>query len=363
MSIFAFVAASLGLLLLLWRMLPRHAATAMRVPREGKTPRVSIIVPARNEEAVLGRLLASLQALDYPKEALEVIVVDDRSEDGTAAIAREYGVRLVSGEPRPDGWMGKQWACHQGALVASGDYLLFTDADTLHYPASLRTAMAAITSEGAHGLTVLPYHESRDLWEKLCGPFHVWLLAATNPYGKPRPGQVYAIGQYLCFERAFYEKMGGHTRVKTCWVEDIPLAKALLEDGGKWSVWTGAPLFEVRMYPELMDFIRGWRRNFRAGMSYSYPGTGLEMTLFMAAILGGGELLRGSLLPWLFTGLSCALLAVFQQRLGRFSLLGVIFFPFSLLLFCWISCLALYDLLLKRPLLWKNRSYGVPAAR
>ncbi len=358
MTLFALISAALGFALLSWRMWPRRV---LKGPQQlaKELPTVSIVVPARNEEAVLGRLLNSLSQLDYPQDRLELIVVDDCSDDRTGAIAREYGVRLISGQPRPEGWSGKQWACHQGALASTGAYLLFTDADTFHYPDSLGEAVRSLQNKKAQGLTVLPYHQSEAWWEKLCGPFHVCLLAATNPYGKPRPGQVYAIGQYLLFERTFYEKMGGHERVKAAWVEDIPLANAVLEDGGRWAVYTERPLFEVRMYASLGEFVRGWRRNFRAGMSYSYPGTGIEMTLFMAAFLGGGDWLRSGL-AWGFTASTCLLVAFLQRRLGRFSLWGALLFPYSLLLFCSVSILALYDLLFKKPLVWKNRSYPAP---
>jgi chlorobactene glucosyltransferase len=220
-------------------------------------PLVSIIVPARNEEKVIGRLLQSLTTLDYPH--YEVIVVDDCSEDDTSQIARTFKVRLIRGKERPPGWNGKQWACHQGALAARGSYLLFTDADTLHHTTGLRRVMCEMLHSEAQGFTVLPQLESPKFWERLCGPFHVFLLTITNPYGKARSGQVFAIGQYLLFERRFYDRMGGHTRVRADWVEDIPLAEALLAEGGRWKVYTGPAVFSVRMYETMSDFIKGWR--------------------------------------------------------------------------------------------------------
>lgn len=344
-----FVAAA-GLILLIYRMWPRRAENG----REVELPFVSIIVPARNEEAVLDRLLRSLQALDYPR--FEVIVVDDCSTDRTASIAAAYaGVRLIRGEERPAGWNGKQWACTQGARAAQGTYLLFTDADTVHKPDGLRAAITSMKNQSADGLSTLPEHECPDLWEKLCGPFHVILLAATNPYGRPRVGQVYAIGQYLLFERGFYEKLGGHACVKDSWVEDIPLAHALLKAGGRWHVYRGEALFSVRMYLSLSDFIKGWRRNFRAGMSYSYPGTGLEITAFIAALIGAGQ--WADPLALILILLTLLAMAPMQKSLGKFSVWGLVLFPFSLGLFCYISALALYDLALKRPMIWKNRAY------
>lgn len=349
----ALLFAAGGFLLLVYRMWPR-AAEVVPAPLT-RMPLVSIIVPARNEEAVLGRLLTSLQSIDYP--AYEVIVVDDCSTDQTAAIATSFpGVRLIRGAERPPGWNGKQWACEQGGRAALGSYLLFTDADTEHKPGSLKALMASFQRTGAQGMTGLPEHQCPDLWEKLCGPFHVMLLAATHPYGKGRIGQVYAIGQYLCFERAMYEKMGGHGRVRDSWVEDIPLAHALLKDGGRWHVYRGAPLFSVRMYASCGEFIKGWRRNFRAGMSYSYGGSGLEMTAFIAALIGAGQWLRME--AWVIIVLTLLVMVPMQASLGKFSRWGLVLFPFSLGLFCYVSMLAVYDLVLKKPMVWKNRAYN-----
>jgi glycosyltransferase involved in cell wall biosynthesis len=320
-------------------------------------PLVSIIVPARNEEKVIGRLLQSLTTLDYPH--YEVIVVDDCSEDDTSQIARTFKVRLIRGKERPPGWNGKQWACHQGALAARGSYLLFTDADTLHHTTGLRRVMCEMLHSEAQGFTVLPQHESPKFWERLCGPFHVFLLTITNPYGKARSGQVFAIGQYLLFERRFYDRMGGHTRVRADWVEDIPLAEALLAEGGRWKVYTGPAVFSVRMYETMSDFIKGWRRNFRAGMGYSYWGSSLEIVLLMAAAIGEARLNHPY--PWMVMLLTWLVLWRVQRNLGRFSIWGIILLPFSLGLFCYISLLAVYDRVFRRPMNWKNRAYPAQA--
>jgi glycosyltransferase involved in cell wall biosynthesis len=346
---------ALGLLLLIYRMWPRTFRPCMVQP--ASWPLVSIIVPARNEEKVIGPLLDSLAKLDYPH--YEIIVVDDCSEDDTAIIARTYNVRLIRGQERPEGWNGKQWACHQGAMAAHGSYLLFTDADTVHHTTGLRRVMCEMLNSEAQGLTVLPQHQNPKFWERLTGPFHCLLLAVTNPYGKPRSGQVFAIGQYLVFERKFYDRMGGHTRVRADWVEDIPLAEAVLAERGRWKVYTGPAVFSVRMYETLSDFIRGWRRNFRAGMGYSYWGSTFEITLFIAAAIGEGRLNESY--PWLVMLLTWLVLVRIQNNLGRFSVWGVILLPFSLGLFCYITMLAVYDRVFRRPMNWKNRAYSAQA--
>ncbi len=354
MDLVGYVFALVGLFLLAWRIWPRSAQLSHPDPKVW--PKVSIVIPARNEEAVLGKLLQSLAQLDYPD--YEVIVVDDCSEDQTAAIAASFPfVRLVKGKERPGEWKGKQWACHQGAIAAQGEYLLFTDADTLHYADGLKRALRSMMAQGADAASALPFHSSQSFWEKLCGPFHVLLLAGTAPYGKGRPGQVFAIGQYIFFKTVIYRTIGGHEAVKDKIAEDIALANQVLLHQKTWKVLWGKPYFEVRMYASLLDFIKGWRRSFRAGMENSVPWAPLEITSFFAALFAGGHPFdgRGILIALCTWGV----VAKAQKSLGNFSLWGLILAPFALGLFCLATVLATYDRLLKKPTLWKNRAYAV----
>ncbi|HSG47547.1 MAG TPA: glycosyltransferase, partial [Longimicrobiales bacterium] len=134
-------------------------------------PRVSVVIPARNEAGNIRTVLASVTAADYPD--FEVVVVDDRSTDGTGEIARATPaarareVRVVEGADLPEGWMGKPWACHQGAMAATGEVLLFTDADTWHGPGLLRRAVEGLREDGAHMLTVAGRQRMLTLWERL----------------------------------------------------------------------------------------------------------------------------------------------------------------------------------------------------
>jgi cellulose synthase/poly-beta-1,6-N-acetylglucosamine synthase-like glycosyltransferase len=355
----ALVTTGLGAALLIGRLFPRTGdapgeTKALR-EKEGLSPKVSIIIPARNEEKSLPELLPSLISLDHPD--VEIIVVDDHSEDQTATVAKSFaGIRVLHGAPRPAEWTGKNWACHQGGLLAQGDYLLFTDADTIHRRDSLKRAIDTMAKERCDLLTCLPYHRAYTWWEKLLGPFQMLLLAMTAPYGQPKPRRVFAIGQYLLFDRIKYREFGGHEAIKGELVDDLALARTVLVQRGHHHVYRGAPLFEVRMYDSLRAFIAGWRRNFRLGFAYSHPLSGLEATLMIMAITGAGHLGTS---PWITT--VCAVCIVFmlwrQRSLGDFTPWGVLLLPFSLGLFCITASLALVDLLCGSELKWKGRKY------
>lgn len=319
---------------------------------------VSIIVPARNEERVLPRLLASLQAQSYPN--YEVIVVDDCSSDQTAAIATAAGVVLVSGAARPAGWNGKQWACWQGAELAKGDWLLFTDADTWHSEDALTRIMAFVQGGRYAVASALPYHEGQGLWEKLLGPFHLMLLAVTAPYARATPRRKFAIGQYLVFSRTAYRVLDGHRGVRDSLVEDLPLARLALMRGLRYGLYTAQPLFSVRMYASLREFVQGWRRNFRAGFSDSPWSAPFEVAMMIAALTGGWH----AFAAWLPASIAIVTIAfmVWRQRaLGRFSPLGPVFFPFSVAIFSWITLLAMIDRIGRRPQKWKGREFRLPS--
>jgi glycosyltransferase involved in cell wall biosynthesis len=339
----------LGLGILAFRLWPRGL-----VPREKPTvwPSVSIIVPARNEAMTLPRLLASLSALDYPN--YEVIVINDQSTDETENVAGRYPVTVLNGSPKPAEWFGKPWACHQASLTADGQYLLFTDADTVHEPHSLKTAMTEILATQAQGLSAPPFHLNPRIWEKLLGPFFCILLSLTAPFGRPRPKRVFAIGQYLLFERSFYKRIGGHQAIRGEAVDDLALAGLTLAHQGKWHVVNGNHLYGVRMYESLKDFIAGWRRNFRGGLRLSSKFNVVETALYISALTAFRDPRWVSLL----TGsMGLIFLAWVQRRYGRFSVWGVICVPISLLVFTTVTALALWDQIAQKPLRWKDRSY------
>ena len=337
---------------LLWSRMARKAPKDGLAPLDSY-PKVSIIVPARNEQGRIAPLLHSLNKLDY--KDYEVIVVDDQSIDQTAALSASMGARVVSPPPLPKGWKGKQWALVHGAKEASGELFLFTDADTRHHPDSLTRAVTALTRRRVQFLTCLPYHENRFFWERALGAFHLLLLTVTQPFAnRATKGQVFAIGQYILMPRLFYEAVGGHQAVKDALVEDIPLCEVVLKRGGRVYTYTDQPLFEVQMYDSFREFLAGYRRIFRAGLAVQKPRTTLEMTAMLTALLGAFQFEPQGIA---LMGGASFLTFLLARRLGRFHLGSFFGAPMAALLIVFVTGLALYDRLRKNPLAWRQRSY------
>jgi chlorobactene glucosyltransferase len=250
-------------------------------------PSVSVLLPARNEALRIRSCLESLLKQNY--SSLEIIVLDDESVDTTAEIARALGFstnpeskcRLIRGAPLPPGWTGKSWACHQLAELARGDYLLFTDADTLHQPEAVSSAIATAQRLRCDLLTLWPFQTTVTFAEKLVIPLMFvvggsylphWLLVWAQC--SPRLARLLgskllarcgtATGQFLLFRRQSYLKMGGHRAVGEHLVEDISLAREVakrIPDGWRLVTCDGTSLVSCRMYTSLGQIWEGFTKN------------------------------------------------------------------------------------------------------
>jgi chlorobactene glucosyltransferase len=206
---------------------------------------------------------------------VEVIVVDDASSDGTAEIveriaARDPRLRLIRNPPLPDGWFGKQWACANGARVARGEILCFTDADTFHSSDLLGRTVNAMLGRGADLISVVSRQELGSFWEKLIQP-QVFAILAMR-YGNServsnshRMSDKIANGQCLFVRRAPYEAMGGHELVKGHVAEDLMLAQGFFARGRRVAMVLGLNQVSTRMYRSLGELIAGWGKNVYAG--------------------------------------------------------------------------------------------------
>ena len=239
---------------------------------------VSVIIPARNESAVIETVVTSVLASAY--RPIEVLVIDDRSTDDTAArvgelARRDPRLRLIAGEELPPGWYGKPWACLQGYRAARGDLLLFTDADTRHAPELLGRAVGALRETGADLLTIAPRQRCETFWERIVMP-QIWLLLGVRYHParvnhSRRPRDVIANGQFILMPRASYEAVGTHEAVRGDVAEDLALAQAVVGRGGRLHFAFAERLMETRMYQGLGALIEGWSKNVYLGGRRSFP--------------------------------------------------------------------------------------------
>ena len=237
---------------------------------------VSVVVPARNESSTIATVVGSILATTY--HPIELLVVDDRSSDDTAAIVERFSdprLRLIRGETLPDGWYGKPWACYQGYRAAKGEILLFTDADTRHAPELLARAVGALLKEEAGLVTVAPLQRCVTFWERVVMP-QIWFLLALRYHPDSvnrarRERDVIANGQFILTTRKAYEAAGTHAAVRHEVAEDLALAQTFLRHGHKLHFAFAERLMETRMYQGLSHLIEGWSKNIYLGGRRSFP--------------------------------------------------------------------------------------------
>ena len=228
--------------------------------------RVSVIIPARNEEVNIARVVRSLA---NQQGIREILVVDDQSVNRTgeilAALEGEIPLlRTLRVESLPEGWLGKTHAVAKGARAATGDWLLFTDADTDHLSGSLAELVQRAEDERADLLSVSPGQETPTWWEKSVIPFVYVKLASLFHFEEvsdPHSSAAAANGQYLLVRRDIYERSGGHEAVKSEILEDVELARRIKVLGGKLLFLPGARWVRTRMYQSFRDMWQGWTKN------------------------------------------------------------------------------------------------------
>jgi chlorobactene glucosyltransferase len=253
-----------------------HSRTAIvpgGIRTEAPQELVSIVVPARNEERNIERCVRSLGAQRFG--AFEIIVVDDRSEDATAKIlerlaADEPRLRVIAGAELPAGWVGKPWALQQGAHVARGSWLLFTDADTEHEPLALRSALSYAQALNLDALSVLTDQELVTFSEQAILPSILWTIlfasGSLDEINDPQNAAALFNGQYILMRRDVYEMIGGHETVRSEIAEDLELAHRIKEDGRFRSALAGgAGLVRTRMYRSFGEIWNGFVKNFALG--------------------------------------------------------------------------------------------------
>lgn len=253
-------------------------------------PKISVCVPARNEEKNLATLLESAVTQNYSD--FEIIVLDDNSTDRTPDIiesfASQYPEKVIrlEGKEKPADWLGKPWACHQLGMQASGQYLLFVDADTILAPDMLSGTINAFNKYDLDMFTVWPRQILVTFWEKTVIPLIyyalVTLLPAIYVYRSPRwlpsffekrfsSAFAAACGQCIAFKKEAYNKIDGHRSVKSEIVEDVELAKITKRAGLTMRMFQGVGTISCRMYRSEKEIFHGLRKNFLSGFGNSLP--------------------------------------------------------------------------------------------
>ncbi len=302
----------------------RSGATGGMSGLPAATAGVSIIIPARNEAHNLPKLLESLAAQSV--QPAEVIVVDDGSTDGTAALAQELGAKVIVSQPLPAGWGGKTWACHQGAQASARECLCFVDADTWFEPGGLARILGGYTG-GA--LSVGPWHAIQHPYENLSLFFNLNMVIGTVPGG--------LFGQMLLVDQASYNQAGGHAAVRGHVLENCRLAAHLLTSGTAVHSVAGKGAFSFRMYPGGMgELVAGWTKGFASGAGRTPRTTLLLCVAWMIGLMAApiGFCLAGEPQWWGAIYLLCAAQVFgFGRQVGAFRWYAALLYPLPLVFF------------------------------
>ncbi len=233
--------------------------------------KVSVLIPARNEETNIIRLLESVTLQNYTN--YEVIVLDDASTDRTYEISASYcqknpKLKVIKGKPLPPGWLGKNFACHQLAMAASGEYLLFLDADVAIKRNLINSAIKQIKNCDLHLLSLFPEQQTITFGEKIIVPLMNYLLLSLLPirliYSAKNPAFGVASGQFMMFDAKVYRERQWHNLVKDDVVEDLAIMRRVKAAGLNGQALMANSLINCRMYSTYTEALNGFSKNFLA---------------------------------------------------------------------------------------------------
>jgi len=325
-------------------------------------PAVSIIVPARNEEGSLGTCLESL--VTQTGVSFEIIVVDDHSTDRTREIATSFSqVRVIEAGPLPRGWTGKNNAVVTGAREARGEWLLFTDADTVHLRGSLARALAEAKENHADLLSYSPEQIAVTFWEMATLPVIFAELARQYPPSRvsdPNSPDAAANGQYILARRDAYDAIGGHTAVAGKILEDVALARAFKSAGRTIRFRYAADAVRTRMYRNFRQLHEGWTKN----LALLFPNPGWLATKTLCFWCIPWLLLTFRLIPrvqrWAWLEVAAVAFAFLTMRINRanftwdMTLLGALF-GMPMFAYLLLRSKRMHG---KGTVAWKGRTYG-----
>ncbi len=331
-------------------------------------PSTSVIIPARNEEKSLPILLRSLREQSF--RPYEIIVVDGTSEDRTFEIARREGAIVMPSGPLPAGWLGKPWACCQGASVAKGDLLIFLDADTFMEKDGLKQIIDTyLARDGV--VTVQPFHQTKQLYEQLSGYFNIIELAGMGTFTalgnliKP----IGLFGPCVIMSRKYYFKSGGHRQVKGEVVEDLALGSRIKKQKVPIHCYGGRGTLSFRMYPNgLGELVEGWGKGFATGALKTplpllaalilWIGGSITATSHVIQSLSGAN--TAAVLIWGTTYLLYAAQIYWMlARAGTFKFYTALLYPVSLLFFLVVFIRSFFLIYIRKSVNWKGQKISL----
>jgi chlorobactene glucosyltransferase len=362
-----------------WLMRRRRVRAASDSARFAEKPFVSLLVPARNEEANIRACVRALLAQDYP--SFELIVLDDQSEDSTLLILEEERagdsrLTVLVGDALPDGWVGKNWACHQLSLAAHGDILFFADADTVAEPNAVEAIVKTLHVERADLLSGMPRQVVGSFGEKVLVPILPWCWLSFSPLlvGRlwPRAAIARAVGQIMVFTRDAYDAIGGHVAVRESVVEDVALSMRIRRAGRVLRLVDVTGLVSCRMYRGGREAYEGFSKNLFAVfdhklLPYAFVWIYLGYVHVEPFVALGLHLAFPESVPWhpalLATTVALALVHwVFTYAYFKLPLWPALLYPLTMLVFDAVAFRS-FVRTLSRTTSWKGRSLVRPPIR
>jgi len=374
-----FVALAAVLLAVNLAALPRLSRAAPRESFPASAPAVSIVIPARNEEAEIERAVRSHLAQDYPD--FEVVVVDDCSTDRTGAILEAIGredqrLKIVAGREPPPGWLGKPHALAQGAAASSGELLLFADADVRYHLDALRESVAVLESREIDLVTLLAHFEMRGFWENVLLPYVTISVYGSLGFLANLPQlRAFAIGAGtgMLVRRSTYEAIGGHAAIRNSGVDDVRLAMAVKRAGFRCLLLRAEDRVAVRMYRSLRSIwdgvakslafaFSGWAGLPLAAATALYLSISIAPFAVLAAALLGAPLSpRDLALASVLAAALICLRAALAAILGD-SLWPALTHPLMAAVWAGIIGRSLYWKLVRKEIRWRGRRYDAGKA-
>lgn len=331
---------------------------------------LSIIIPARNEENRLPKLLASL--MKQAKNNVEIIVVDDDSQDATVSIAQSYGIRVIQ-KKLGEEWVGKSAACWQGAEEAEGDWLLFLDADTCFEDEnSLQHVLETYQAVGSTGiLSFQPYHKMTQLYENLSVVFNIILMAGMNVFtpGGDRIKTAGSFGPCILCNKEEYFSTGGHKAIQEAIMDDLALGELFSNKGFPVRCYSGKGTIYFQMYPEgIRTLFEGWTKSFGTAAQSTHP----LVTLLIASWISGSFLTVFALTigaaatnftALTIAGLFCSMYLMqfywLARRVGNFKFYALALYPMLFLFFIGLFMWSLFLTKVLHTVRWRGRDLNV----